>query len=413
MAAHRYWRLTIHNSNGSTTGSLAEIQMRVTPGGPTVCSGGSASASSTYDASHLPENAFDGTSAPWAMANGQSSGWIQYDFGSGNPQDIVEFAITARPAWLDQCPKDFELIYSDDGIYWSLGTRINNQTGWTANETRAYSYAEVPIPEIKIISHFKEFHEPRFEIHNLPLATIRSTFVGEGKVSGRITVEGSIANNALVRLVHSNSGFTVQETTSNVLGMYEFNNVKLGELYDVVAEDPLKEWEKVVSSRREPKYFPRMMARARCGESANCILTRNPNASYWRLLINTYNMHPSVAELQMFNLISGSNLCTGGTAISSGDYSVDFPASEAFDGNLAGTPGLGWAAESATADRWIGYQFPSPTLVTEFRIIGRVEEYPVDFQIQFSNDGSTWYTTKTYTGQNLKNSNGLQSFSAE
>lgn len=260
MAAHRFWRLFIYTPNdpGLTVSTICELEMFDAVGGANVCTSGTAISSSDHPAPWTRDKAFNGVKTGdegWASGvNQQYNCWIGYDFGAGNAKDVVEFAIISRINSLGQTPKDFELQYSDDGYFWSLGTRINNQTGWTANETRVFSYADAPLPEVRIISHFKSYHEPRFEIHNLPPTTIRSAFVGEGKVSGRITVGGSIANNALVRLIHSNSGVVVQETTSNVLGMYEFNNVKLDELYDVVAEDPLKEWEKVVSSRRTPLF---------------------------------------------------------------------------------------------------------------------------------------------------------------
>ena len=48
MAAHRYWRVLGHGGIGSFTG-LAEIEMRETLGGPTVTTGGTASATKTVE----------------------------------------------------------------------------------------------------------------------------------------------------------------------------------------------------------------------------------------------------------------------------------------------------------------------------------------------------------------------------
>ena len=127
MAAHRYWRLLISQSGGSSYTGITELKMAEAAGGANVCTGGTPSASSIFNASYPASNAFDGVltaAASWYCASATYSGglnsWIQYDFG-GTPRDIAEIAISHYGNSGNDIlayPSAFALYYSDDNVKW-------------------------------------------------------------------------------------------------------------------------------------------------------------------------------------------------------------------------------------------------------------------------------------------------------
>lgn len=118
---------------------------------------------------------------------------------------------------------------------------------------------------------------------------------------------------------------------------------------------------------------------------------------YWRINISASNNHASVTEIEMASEVGGADLCSGGTIIASGTY----PASDcntvyAFDDVTSG--GNCWASNVSTSG-WIGYSFASPVSIAAVRIWARVSfsQSPKDFSIQYSDDGVTYTTVKSYT----------------
>jgi hypothetical protein len=134
MAAHRYWRvyITAVQSGGYT--SMDELEMYAGAEMTNVCSGGTASASSTgfgWSAS----NAFNGSIGEpgWhSLTNNlpTTPEWLQYDFGSGNDKDISQIKMVMRNGNGGQAPKDFQLQYSDNGSSWTTLFTVTGQTGW-------------------------------------------------------------------------------------------------------------------------------------------------------------------------------------------------------------------------------------------------------------------------------------------
>lgn len=92
------WRIYVVSATGSGVLGFNKVEMRSAIGGADQCTGGTPAASSFYNGSYLPENAFDGTSSEWATQNGAaySGSWIGYDFHTA--KNIVEVALTARAA---------------------------------------------------------------------------------------------------------------------------------------------------------------------------------------------------------------------------------------------------------------------------------------------------------------------------
>ena len=139
---HRYWRIFIldRQAGAANTVSASEIQLRSSKSGSDETGAGTAAASSSFNASYLPANAFDDdTNTAWVCGNGLPwDSWISYDFGLGVTKDIIEVSWTARVALTD-APIDFFLQYSDDNTNWTTVFVWLNQIGWVGGDTRVFN----------------------------------------------------------------------------------------------------------------------------------------------------------------------------------------------------------------------------------------------------------------------------------
>jgi hypothetical protein len=153
MSAHRYWRVYVTAVQSAGYTSCMELYLRTSIGGSNVATGGTASASSV-GFGWTAAGAFDGTTA----GNGWHSGnnalpttpeWLQYDLGSGNDKDIVEFAWAVRPGnETSQAPKDLQLQYSDNGSSWTTLYTRTGETSYSSGETRSWS-SSTTVPALK------------------------------------------------------------------------------------------------------------------------------------------------------------------------------------------------------------------------------------------------------------------------
>lgn len=133
------------------------------------------------------------------------------------------------------------------------------------------------------------------------------------------------------------------------------------------------------------------------------IYSRNPSkppltaSRYWRVLITDSNIHAALGQLDMAGVVDGPSLCVGGTPSASSVYPGTMLAN-IFDGNPTEP---GWAGnESNGKTGWVQYTFPSPVIIVQMRMIHRLVstgQSPRNFQIQKSDNGSTWTTTATYS----------------
>lgn len=127
-------------------------------------------------------------------------------------------------------------------------------------------------------------------------------------------------------------------------------------------------------------------------------------AVYWRLSISANDgdaSFTSLGELEMYSGDSRLNRCTGGTATASTEES-GHAATRAFNSSLVG--GQYWATASGSATpSWLQYQFASPITIDRFMIrhikTASLTGMPKDFTLQYSNDGVSWATQHTVTGQ--------------
>lgn len=104
-----------------------------------------ASSSSIWNDTYQAWKVFNGTNTGetdgWCMANGTTTGWIQLDFGIKKQLNIVSlvsanYAINATQA----SPKDFDIEASNDGTNFDIIHCVSDESSWTANERRNYSF---------------------------------------------------------------------------------------------------------------------------------------------------------------------------------------------------------------------------------------------------------------------------------
>lgn len=125
------WRIYINCTElgfaaGNGNASIAECEMRASAGGADLCTGGTATASSTLS-SNTASNAFanNGTTSVWTANSGDDE-WLQYEFAS--PVTIEEVYIQAanNDFGSGNSPVDFEVQYDSGGgvfvTYWSALT---------------------------------------------------------------------------------------------------------------------------------------------------------------------------------------------------------------------------------------------------------------------------------------------------
>jgi hypothetical protein len=126
--------------------------------------------------------------------------------------------------------------------------------------------------------------------------------------------------------------------------------------------------------------------------------------AYWRLFITATNSTDgffcNIAEINFKESAGGANEATGGTATAGSDFGGANVPSAAFDGNAA----TFWSTAGSTNPDWIAYQMVFAKDIAYATIqagstAGRAARAPKDFQVQYSDDGSSWTTDHTITGQ--------------
>lgn len=128
---------------------------------------------------------------------------------------------------------------------------------------------------------------------------------------------------------------------------------------------------------------------------------------YWRLLYSALSGSDSFAAISEFQLrtaAGGPSVAVGGVASSSSQYSAGFSASMAFDGSMS----TSWSSVSGdTVGAWLAYKLTTAQTIVEISLgvqntsSGGVRpaQMPGAFSIQYSDDGITWSTAQTFTGQ--------------
>lgn len=134
--AHRYWGLE-YLAGGSGVYSVADLQFIDNPGGSDQANGGTAYQTSTYGAD-VAANAFDGqqysTFAATSSLTAPQRLW--YDFGS---EVRVHQVVVSSRSQASQTPRDWNVIYSDDGVNWSTAWRVGQMSAWSGSSTRTFT----------------------------------------------------------------------------------------------------------------------------------------------------------------------------------------------------------------------------------------------------------------------------------
>lgn len=123
---------------------------------------------------------------------------------------------------------------------------------------------------------------------------------------------------------------------------------------------------------------------------------------YWRVYLTAVQGGGtnvcSIGEIEMRLVPYGPDQASGGTALSSSDYS-GYPASQAFDNN----GGTRWSSNTG-APMWVGYQFAAAVSIKQVLLVApdagnyASVQMPKDFAIEWSDDGTTWNSAVSYSG---------------
>lgn len=256
MAAHRYWRLWFSPENGyGDTGQIAisELELRDTPAGSNVATGGSISASSEYSGSFTAAKLLDGSTAAgngWKTVDDSRLGsWVKYDFGSGNEKDIVEVVLKAPVATgtgintVAYLPTSFILQYSDDDIEWVTNSGVFGIT-WDWGDIKTLDLSAFsPIPD-----NFLERPVLRRFDATIPAALQKSAtkaghflspanknkpyrhtiFTGNYHIKGSTTSLGELAVRTVLLIDQATGILADRVDTLNTGGYFEFNDIAEG-----------------------------------------------------------------------------------------------------------------------------------------------------------------------------------------
>lgn len=252
MAAHRYWAISTFARSGSGNGvSVAELEMRGTPGGPTLCVGGTASGGGDFG--QTANLAFDGSaSTHWHnAATGGVAVRLSYDFGA--PVTVVEMFVRNVAAsgsgyagsypGTTYGPAFTRVQWSDDGTTWKLGgpcvdlSLLGNAEAYTLGGVVDYIGYVGRIPP-----------DPVYRYH----------YGGLGRIVGTTKIKGT-PNTPVrrrVRLIREIDGVCVGERWSDpVTGAYAFNGFDPALLYTVIVYDGPRVFRAAVQDAVTPEVY--------------------------------------------------------------------------------------------------------------------------------------------------------------
>lgn len=138
--------------------------------------------------------------------------------------------------------------------------------------------------------------------------------------------------------------------------------------------------------------------------------------AYWRVntsAIGNGSTNVNIAELKFYDSLGSQIATTGGTATASSSSSgpPNAQAPNAFDGNNSTV----WGSFTAPP-QWVAYQFGSAVDVASFSITcgtgSQINNTPINFELQYSDNGSSWTTLYSYLGVSWTSANQVQTFTA-
>jgi hypothetical protein len=146
--SHRYWaiRSITVQAVSQVNWAQAEVELRETPGGPDVATGGTASATTSWNiGSNPPSMAFDNNNATWWAGgnNSQPNTRLIYDLGVGVSKAIQQVMLRARADAPEQATTKFALEYSDNGTTWTVQQIFTTAVTWTAGSVQAFDTVDM------------------------------------------------------------------------------------------------------------------------------------------------------------------------------------------------------------------------------------------------------------------------------
>lgn len=123
---------------------------------------------------------------------------------------------------------------------------------------------------------------------------------------------------------------------------------------------------------------------------------------YWRLYITANNgdTYTGFGEMELRATVSGADLTTPAGAISASSSYVANPVTFAIDNDNTSA----WFNNGVALPAWVAYDFGSGVTVGELMLYMRSGDvtiknrYPVNFQLQHSDNNSTWTDALTVAG---------------
>lgn len=270
MAAHRYWGLGLLNRVGSGNGvSLAEVEMRGTPGGPDLCVGGTAGGVSSFGL--VPANAFDNSNTTiWHnAATGGVHARLFYDFGT--PVDIVEIWVRNAPSGGTTGlpgstfgPAHARVEWSDNGSTWRTGSpsQVLFELGdggeallSGVSDVLAGASLDAPLG----LQCFASTWPTTPVLLDGPIMPLRVSWGGDGRIVGTVTIKGTpnVPVRRRVRLIREIDGVCVGEQWSDpVTGAYSFSGYDRTITYTVLAYDGPRVFKATVADGVIPELIP-------------------------------------------------------------------------------------------------------------------------------------------------------------
>lgn len=121
--------------------TMAELQLRLVPGGAQQATGGTAVAGSFFAGAGEPANAFDGNSATfWATAGSAGPDWLGYILPSALEIRAVLIQAGDNAARAARAPRDFQVQRSTDGSAWTTVHTVTDTPAWGVSEAREFSW---------------------------------------------------------------------------------------------------------------------------------------------------------------------------------------------------------------------------------------------------------------------------------
>lgn len=266
MAAHRYWALGLSARPGSGNGvSVAEVEMRASPGGADLCVGGTAGGTFTTG---VAANAFDDNTSTYCYhgATGGLHVRLSYDFGS--PVSVVELWLRVPGAGTHNGttygPAHCRVEWSDDGAAWRIGS-VAFDAGGLVNDgaMTVGGISDVPPGGVELAPMGRLITFPPTwpgSVRPLALQLLRRVdYGGLGRIAGTVSIKGApnVPVRRRVRLIREVDGLCVAEQWSDpATGAYDFTGFDPAITYTVLAYDGPRVFRAVLADAVLPTPWP-------------------------------------------------------------------------------------------------------------------------------------------------------------